>query len=214
MCGGYHVTGKAAELTAGCSGISRVLEVARPLAIGLTRQIKWPIGLGEIDCDEIAIRYWTGTISPFVHTNTILGTRGDLYNSAMGRAYMAFCSDDRREYYIRGLRQRLPGFDDSEEAAFRVLLEGVRRAGYAARAPRTGPTARTTTLGVPILTEGNIAAVMSVTYFTSSVPPHVLTKSVLDPLVETRLNIEHALEIISAGPGVNASAEYGYEVNR
>ncbi|KQX38100.1 hypothetical protein ASD04_10755 [Devosia sp. Root436] len=213
MCGGYRVTGKVAELSAGYSGISRVIEVARPLAIGLTRQIKWPIGLGEIDGDEIEIRYWTGTISPVVHTNTVLGKRPDLLKSAMGRVYMAFCPEQERERQIRVLRKRLGSeLDQVAESEFRHMLDRIRRSGFATRDPKTEPT-RMTTFGVPILDGASVAAVMSVSFFTSSVPLNSVRETVLDPLIETRLNIEHALAFISTRPHLDTSLQREYDVN-
>jgi IclR family mhp operon transcriptional activator len=77
MCGGYRMSSRATEFTDGYAGIGRVIEVARPLIISLTRKIEWPLGLGVIDGDAIAIQFWTGTISPWAHTNTLLGLRPD-----------------------------------------------------------------------------------------------------------------------------------------
>lgn len=214
MCGGYRVTQKVLELSAGYSGISRVIEIARPLSIGLTRQIKWPIGLGVIDGDAIEIVYWTGTISPVVHTNTVLGKRPDLFRYAMGRAYMAFCGDDERERHIARMRKDTPKeFGQQEEAVFRQHLKRARNAGYAMRDPRTQP-ARMTTFAVPLLEKDKVAAVMSVSFFTSSVQQKDVRKAVLKPLIETRLNIEHALAFISDRPHLDASVhrEYGVSI--
>jgi IclR family mhp operon transcriptional activator len=213
MCGGYRVTHKVAELSAGYGGISRVIEIARPLSIGLTRQIKWPIGLGVIDGDAIDILYWTGTISPVVHTNTILRKRPGLFRSAMGRAYMAFCDEDERERHIVRMRKLLSAeFGAKEEAAFRQYLKHARSAGYAMRDPRTEPT-RMTTFGVPLLEREKVAAVMSVSFFTSSVPQKDVKRTVLKPLIETRLNIEHALAFISDRPHLEAAARREYAVS-
>lgn len=212
MCGGYRVTQKVLELSAGYGGISRVIEIARPLSIGLTRQIKWPIGLGVIDGDAIEIVYWTGTISPVVHTNTVLGKRPDLFRFAMGRAYMAFCGDEERERHIARMRKEMPvEFGPQEEAAFREHLKRARSVGYAMRDPRTEP-ARMTTFGVPLMEKDKVAAVMSVSFFTSSVPQKDIKKMVLKPLIETRLNIEHALAFISDRPHLDASANREYDV--
>lgn len=213
MCGGYRVTQKVVELSAGYGGISRVIEIARPLSIGLTRQIKWPIGLGVIDDNAIEIVFWTGTISPVVHTNTVLGKRPDLFKSAMGRAYMAFCDDDERERHIARMRRQMPAeFDAKDEALFRQHLERARSAGYAMRDPRTEP-ARMTTFSVPLLEKGKVAAVMSVSFFTSSVAQKDVKNAVLKPLIETRLNIEHALAFISDRPRLDASVRREYDVS-
>lgn len=212
MCGGYRVTEQVAELSEGYSGISRVIEVARPLSIGLTRQIKWPIGLGVLDDDAIEILYWTGTISPVVHTNTILRKRADLFKSAMGRAFMAFCDEEQRERQIAGIRKSFSAeFGAKEELAFRFRLDRIRRAGYAVRDPRTEPL-RMTTFGVPIMEEDKVAAVMSVSFFKSSVDPGRVKEEVLSPLLHTRTDIEHALDFISNRVGPDAAAHREYAV--
>lgn len=213
MCGGYRVAQKVTELSQGYSGISRVIEIARPLAIGLTRQIRWPVGLGVIDGDAIEILYWTGTISPVVHTTTVLGQRPDLLKSAMGRAYMAFCDEAERDQQIARLRETLPEeFGVREEAVFRRYLERVRRMGYAIRDPHTEPI-RMTTVGVPLLEQGKVAAVMSVSFFRTSVAPKDMKDAVLTPLLETRSSIEHALAFISNRPRLDPSVRREYDVN-
>lgn len=210
MCGGYRVTERVAELSEGYSGISRVIEVARPLSIGLTRQIKWPIGLGVLDKDAIEILYWTGTISPVVHTNTILRKRADLFKSAMGRAYMAFCAEEEREGHIVRIKQDFAGeFGIREELAFRNRLDRIRLAGYAVRDPRTEPI-RMTTFGVPILERDKVAAVMSVSFFKASVDLGKVKEQVLGPLIETRISIEHALDFISNRPNLDAVVHREY----
>lgn len=212
MCGGYRVTEQVAELSEGYSGISRVIEVARPLSIGLTRQIKWPIGLGVLDDDAIEILFWTGTISPVVHTNTVLRKRADLLKSAMGRAYMAFCDGEERERHIVRMRKSFSmEFGAKEELAFRHRLDRIRRAGYAVRDPRTEPL-RMTTLGVPIMEQSKVAAVMSVSFFKSSVNPSRIKEEVLSPLLDTRTDIEHALDFISNRAGLEGSAYREYSI--
>lgn len=212
MCGGYRVTQRVSELSYGYSGISRVIEVARPLAIGLTRQIKWPIGLGVLDGNEIAIQYWTGTISPWAHTNTVLGNRPDLYRSAMGRAYVAFCGEEEREAHIAAMRTDPDiALDDEGEEIYRKRLEQVRRAGYAQRDPRTEPI-RMTTFAVPIIGNGKVEATMSVSFYTSAVSHANIAEHILTPLAETRANIEHALDFLTSHPRFGPNSQRDFEV--
>lgn len=128
MCGGYWVTSRAHELASGCEGISQIIEIARPFAIELTQQLKWPIGIGVLDGDAIAIKFWTGTISPLVHTNTVLGLRPDLVTTAMGRALLAFCPDSEREAQIRRMRtDPARRFGEEDEARLRAILRQARQ---------------------------------------------------------------------------------------
>ena len=38
-------------------------------------RVRRAIGVGVIDDDAIAIQFWTGTISPWAHTNAVRGLR-------------------------------------------------------------------------------------------------------------------------------------------
>ena len=192
MCGGYRVTRKVRELTSGYDGISRIIELARPLAIELTRRIKWPVGLGIIDGDAISIQFWTGTISPWAHTNTVLGLRPDLQSTAMGRAYLAFCAPEELERHLAGFRaDPSRNFDDTEERRFRALLQQARADGYATRDPRTKPY-RTSTLAMPIHEGSIVRAAVSISFFKTAIPLSALAERIVEPLRETTMRIEEA----------------------
>lgn len=199
MCGGYRVTGQVAELASGYEGISQIIEIARPLAIDLTRRLKWPIGLGIIDGDAIAIDFWTGTISPWAHTNTVLGLRPDLRSSAMGRAYLAFCSPEELNAHIARFRaDKTREFTEGDERRLHLLLSQIRTDGYAVRDPRTKPY-RTTTLAMPIREGDQAHATISISFFKTAVPPAEIAERIVAPLRETTAKIEETLAAIRSG---------------
>lgn len=200
MCGGYCVTSRVHELSSGHQGISQIIEAARPFAIELTRQLKWPIGIGVLDDDAIAIKFWTGSISPLVHTNTVLGLRPDLATTAMGRALLAFCPDSEREQQIRRMRADPERhFGDAEEAALRAILRQVRSDGFATRDPHTKPH-RITTFAMPIREGDTVHALINISFFTTAFPKHEIAEKVLAPLRLTTAKIEHAIAVMNAGP--------------
>lgn len=216
MCGGYRLTSEIANLNAGYRGISRVIEVARPMAIDLTRRLKWPIGLGAIDGDAINIQFWTGTISPWAYTNTTLGIRPDLLTTGMGRAYLAFCEPDELEERIRGFRKNPElEFGAVQERQLRMLLEKVRQDGYALRDPKTPPF-RISTVGIPLLENGKVQALISLSFFSSAVVRKEIGEQIIEPLLETRAKIEHALDFMNDGSGTalnqgeDSSIEMGF----
>ncbi len=211
MCGGYRITSHIHELHSGYEGISQIIEVSRPLAIDLTRRIKWPIGIGVLDGDAIALQFWTGTISPWAHTNTVLGLRPSLQTSAMGRAYLAFCDEAERESHIERMRaDPKRKFDTFEELRFRALLDRVRTDGYAMRDPRTKPF-RNTTLAVPIREGDVVQALMSLSFFTSAVPHGEIGEQIVAPLRQTRCKIEAALAFMNATGTAPELASEGVE---
>jgi IclR family mhp operon transcriptional activator len=199
MCGGYRVTSRVHELNSGYEGISQVIEISRPLAIGLTRRTKWPIGIGVIDGHAIALKFWTGAISPWAHTNTVLGLRPDLVTSAMGRAYLGFCSEHERDRQLRWLRaDRDREFGEAEERCLRMLLDRIRVDGYATRDPRTKPHC-TTTLAMPILEGETVHALISISFFTTAIAKCEMAERIVAPLRATTTKIEEAFAFVNCG---------------
>jgi IclR family mhp operon transcriptional activator len=193
MCGGYRVTARTRELHSGYDGISQVIEASRPWAIDLTRRLNFPVGIGAFDGEAIELKFWTGTISPWAHTTTVLGLRPDLMLTAMGRAYLAFCPEEERERLLRRLRDNAgAALTPNREKLLRQLLERVRRDGYATRDPQTEP-ARMTTVAMPIRAGDMVLALMSITFFSSVVPRCDIAERVLAPLRATVERTEETL---------------------
>ena len=208
MCGGYRLTSRVAELTSGYDGISKVIEVSRPLAIELTRQIKWPIGLGIIDGDAIALQFWTGAISPWAHTNTVLGLRPDLQTSAMGRAYLANCPPEELEKHLeRFTNDPARNFGPPEERRFRQLLERARKDGYAVRDPRTRPY-RTTTLAMALHEGNQVRAVISISFYKTAIPVNKIAERIVAPLRATCQHIEQAFAVVNSGEGTSEANSF------
>lgn len=212
MCGGYRVTCRARELNSGYEGISRVIEASRPWAIDLTQRLKWPIGIGVPDGDAIALQFWTGTISPWAHTNTVLGNRPSFITSSMGRAYMAFCSDDEREHLMSTLRANKDiDFGPEQEAQFRKLLARIREDGYALRDPQTEPR-RTTTIAMPIRNNGVVLALITISFYSTAIAKEHIAERVIEPLRATTAKIEETLSFMYAADGPGHDAAHRHEV--
>ena len=207
MFGGYRVTCRVRELTKGYSGISMVIEASRAPEIELTQKIKWPIGIGVLDGDAISIQFWTGTISPLAHTNTVLGLRPPLLSSAMGRAYMAFCPEEERERLFDMLRANpAEKFDAAKEEEYRRLLTRLRSDAFAVRDPRTEPR-QMTTLAMPLMFGRSVLATISVSFYRKAVPLHQINAQVITHLSATRRKIEENLSLLM--DGVSTPADNG-----
>jgi IclR family transcriptional regulator, mhp operon transcriptional activator len=199
MCGGYGVTRRVHELTSGYQGISQVLDAARAPAVALTQRLKWPIGIGVLDGDAIAIKFWTGTISPCVHTNTVLGLRPDFATTAMGRAYLAFCPDGEREQRLRQMREDpARNFEEDDERHLRALLQQARHDGYTMRDPKTKPY-RITTLAMPIREGETIHALVSISFFTTALAKCEIAPKIVSPLRTTIKIIEDTIAAMNSG---------------
>lgn len=200
LCGGYRLTHKVRALDAGYDGIAEILEASRHFSVELTEKIKWPVGIGVLDGNAMAVRFWTGPISPWVHASTLLGRRPNLYTSAMGRAWIAFCPEDEREALIQRFRTVSGRFNAEEEAQYRSLLDRIRADGYAHRAPNTEPL-RNTTVAMPMRYDGRVLASITVSFFTSAVPARQVPAQIVEPLRDTVDRIEKLYTCMRAESG-------------
>lgn len=177
LCGGYRVTSKAAELHAGYQGISSLIECARPFVIELTNDTKWPVSIGLPVEDSIVIQFSTAPISPLADVQ-MLGQRLDLFSSAMGRVYLAFCSGEEREALIGG---RFPSDrveTKEDEWRLRTILPMIRDEGFAVGV--ASPLDRT--IALPIFHADSLAAVLSLEYYDSVVPREEIREKLVAPL--------------------------------
>lgn len=194
LCGGYRVTGRVRELVAGYDDISRIIEIARPLAVELTRRHKWPVGLGVLDDDDaIRLQFYTGAISPWAHSDTVLQSRPSLIASAMGRAYLAFCPEEELETYIARFRENPAlNFGEAEESELRHVVTRARAVGYALRDPNIEPL-RMTTVSMPIRDDGKIVALMSCSFYKTVIAEHQIPDKVARPLRAAIAEVERAI---------------------
>lgn len=188
LCGGYRVTSRAIELCVGYQGISSLIECARPHTVALTNRIKWPVSIGLLAEDAMAIRFSTAPISPLADVQ-LLGQRLELFSSPMGRAYLAFCDDEEREGLIAKIRSPDPSEAKEGDWRLRTILRMVRDEGFALG----GGASLDSSIALPIFDAGGLAAIVSLEYYDSVVPREEIREKLIAPLLETVRGVETAL---------------------
>ena len=174
--GRYRLTARVRELGAGYTEKSLIVDVATPIALEVTRRIRWPLAIGTLDGDAICVRYSTMPYSPLAVQATTLGHRLGLLESAMGLAYLAFCSPEERAILVDLLRSAARRGAPVDTARLDILLARTRRRGYGLRLPlRRGNSA---TAAVPIRAAGQVCAILSMTTFGRSMTRTTLAKYV------------------------------------
>jgi IclR family mhp operon transcriptional activator len=198
--GGYQVTARVQSLSCGFHGDPLVVEAARACAIGVTRRLKWPLAIGLLDRDAVVIRFNTipdSPISPFYAT---LNLRLSLVSRAHGRAYLAFCSREEREFLVSILKQSTnPEALVQQPRRLEAILAQVRQQRFAEPDP-SPETKNTSTVAVPIMSEDRVLATLGLSYFTSAVSRAVVVAEYLPLLHEAVRSIES--HILSMSPFV------------
>ncbi|NQW54055.1 MAG: helix-turn-helix domain-containing protein [Rhodospirillales bacterium] len=129
---GYRLTDRVLGLAQGIRFIDHFVDAAAPHMHRFTQTHGWPLYLGSIRHREITIRYSTAAESPMSFERTALDRRSPILSGALGRAWLAFSSDDERRAILRDLGVR-------HDAKLAAAFARIRRDGHAfAVPPRPG----------------------------------------------------------------------------
>ncbi|TAJ37111.1 MAG: hypothetical protein EPO55_19565 [Reyranella sp.] len=141
---GYRLTERVLGLAGSIRFVDHLVDAAIPHMSRFTAEHGWPLYLATLGHGAITIRHSTAPESPMSFEGAGLNLPRPLLISALGRAWLAFCSEEER----RSILADVVGLTPRQEAAFRIVLAGVRRDGYAfTQSPRAS---RLQGIAVPI----------------------------------------------------------------
>ena len=187
--GVYRVAAKVQDLSAGYSEHSFIVDLFRPILLAATQRFKWPLALGQLDQLEMAVRYSTMRQSPLAIRSATAGRRYSLVRSGMGIAYLAFCTDQEREFLLELIQDQIKSYADRD--LLERQIEETRFRGYALRsAKRTEDSA---TAAFPIRHNANVVATLSLTTFGS-----VMTETFIGRLGDTLKQVVADTETVYA----------------
>jgi len=194
--GGYRVTSQVQALSAGFNGAPLVIEASRRWTVELTKAIKWPVSLGTLCEGEIHISFTTASISPWAYPFGVLHTRLKLASTAMGRCYLAFCSEREEQALLRMLSMHSKAAGAAFDGArLMQALNQARIDGYALPDPFVG-SRRFQFIAVPIMDEGNCVACMGIGFYRRAVPSTQIVDRIYRPMRETAAKIEQEIKTL------------------
>lgn len=180
----------------------RLAEIAAPIIDQLCKKISWPSDLAVLSRDGLymELKETSRPNSPFLLNHDQIGHQVNLVLSAVGRAYLAHCSNDELEILTAQLletglpeNQMLPN-----KKKFNAMLETVRQRGYAVRDPSFGggnPPFRSQfddgldAIAVPLPYEGHIIGCVSITWIRKAASIEQMSKIYLKLLQSTAKEI-------------------------
>lgn len=156
---GYRLTDRVLGLAQGIRFIDHFVDAAAPHMQAFTRRHGWPLYLAAMSHRALVIRYSTAAESPMAFERLALRRQSPILSGAVGRAWLAFCSDEERHAILGDLGVR----SDTRLAA---ALARIRRDGHAfAVTPRP---AKLQGLAVPVMGQGRILGCISMRFLRSA----------------------------------------------
>ncbi|WP_417582788.1 IclR family transcriptional regulator domain-containing protein [Pelagibacterium sp.] len=128
----WRAAGKTISLSAGYSAVYDMGRLVGPVLRDSQDVLKWPASFGIFDRDAMIIadttRDWRGMMVTRQPHH-----RPPMLTTSLGRAYLAFMDDDKREDLLDVLRREPTGWNvmAAEPAKVSELIAGVRQKGYA-----------------------------------------------------------------------------------
>ena len=170
---GYRLTDKVLGLAQGIRFVDHLVDAAAPHMSAFTRAYGWPLYLGTISNRAMTIRHSTAAESPMSFERAALQRRSPILSSALGRAWLAFCSTEERRAVLRDLGVR-------QDTRLAAAFERIRQDGVAFTVlPRSG---RLQGIGVAIRKGERVMGCLSMRFIRSAMTEEEAVRRYSAPL--------------------------------
>ena len=169
----YRPTAMVQALAHGFQGNTRLVQVARPHIVDLTRRVGWPISLSTHVGHSMVIRDSTHALTALTFNHYHPGFTLPVLECAAGLVHLANILEEERSELLRALkllpkRANLHVLDLLENG---TLVSDILRDGYATRGYNqfTNNPGKTSSIAVPILSgEGAVVGALTLAWFASA----------------------------------------------
>jgi IclR family mhp operon transcriptional activator len=152
---GYRLTDHVLSLAGGVRFIDHLVDAAIPHMSRFTSENGWPLYLATLSAGAMTIRHSTAPESPMSFEGAGYNRQSPMLIGALGRAWLAFCSDDQRRTILRGIGAR-------QGPVLAASFEQIRSDGFAFTRPAR-PT-RIHGIAVPILSKERVLGSLSMRF--------------------------------------------------
>jgi IclR family transcriptional regulator, mhp operon transcriptional activator len=103
-----RVTARVQSLAQGFQRYDKLVEIANPVLADLTHKLEWPLTVATRMGSSMIVRASTHEQTPMTFKHYYPGFVFSMLDSASGRVYLAFCSDEEREACLDGIAKTYP----------------------------------------------------------------------------------------------------------
>lgn len=193
----YTVTGKCLLLSSGFEAHAALTRIAEPFLAQFRRAVGWPSDIATPDQDAMMIAVTSreyGTMS----LNRQVGARLPLLMSSLGRAYLAFCSQEEIAAVLDRLRMSTNPFDAPAKNRSKIMemLDETRARGYAVPDPKYVAQVyqnQVNGFSAPLIVDDRVIGAVNIMYHSATMTPEVAEATLLPQLLELAKDIGAAI---------------------
>lgn len=195
----YALTYEVRRLAEGYVGSDWIDRIAAPAMFARLRELAWPSDVATPDAGFMVVRESTHRGSMLSQHRSMIGVRIPMLVSALGRAWLAGCTEPERDASLAVLRAR----DDElgalarDRAYVQRTLADTRRRGYAQNDGEWAPEASFSAIALPLFDGERAVGAINLVYPRDAVRTRELESRYLPVL---RALAEEISGRISAGP--------------
>ncbi|CZF84530.1 helix-turn-helix domain-containing protein [Grimontia marina] len=176
-------------------------DVISPVMASLHKALSWPSDIAVRDGLSMKIIESTRSSAPFVLNRDAVGYRPAFLYSAVGRTYLAFCSESERDDIVNGLKNKggKEGRLVSDKQWFNKTMRDTVTNGYGQREPGYWGVASTEgrkieAIAVPVIQKGKVIACLSAAWPENSVSLDEIRNSIVPNLMDAARSLSEKLK--------------------
>ena len=193
----YRATALAQSLSCGYQAQARLVAIARPHIVNLTKETGWPASIASRVGPVMVIQDSTHGLTAMTFSEYHPGYSLPIASSASGLVYLAYTNPEARERIIEQIKSTSVHEEDRisigglQENHFKMILED----GYASfiRNPHTKDPGKTSSIAVPLYREDELIGAMTLVFFSTSLRVADAFEKYKALLFETQANINRDL---------------------
>lgn len=189
----FYVTEASQGLSRGHRVSSWVQTVGQSRLETLVRETVWPVEISDLNADSMVVQASTHHLSPMTHGRAILGAKWPVMNTAIGRAYLSFCSDAQREALldVLGSSDHPANLVARDQDYVDRLVKSTQQRGYASSHREAGD--HDSAIALPIYGPSGIVGCLNIICFASVMTPVKTAERYLTKMQAAVADIESAL---------------------
>jgi IclR family mhp operon transcriptional activator len=193
----YRPTALVHSLSQGFQNYDALVAAAHPHIVELTRQQLWPVAITTRVGQSMIVRDSTHALTSMTFHLYHPGYNVPIMGTAPGRCYLSFAPEDESARTLTDLRGT-PQYEGDEYASLMEsgkYFEQVRAQGYATKLGNqyTQTPGKTSSIGAPVFKDGQLIAVMILSYFTSTMRMSTAEEVLAPAILRTTAAIERSL---------------------